>query len=492
MNVTEPFNTAFILTVLGALMALSVLSSRAAGKAGIPVAVMFIGFGVLAGEEGIGGIAFDDFAFAFRIGTVALVLILFDGGLNTPLSAVRLARYPAGVLATLGVLLTGALVAVAGHFFGLDWPTAALLGAIVSSTDAAATFSVLRGSGLHLKKRVGATLEVESGLNDPMAVILTIGMTRVLVEGQLSWWTLLLDVAVEMAVGGLVGVGVGLAGRQILKRAGLSAGGLYPVLTLALAFLAFGLPTLFHGSGFLAVYVAALLIGNADIRYRSGVLRVHDAVAWFGQVTMFLVMGLLVTPSKLLAAAPLGLGLGLVLALVARPVAIVLCLLPFPYSWKERGFIGWVGLRGAVPIILATFPVLAAAPGARDVFHIVFFVVVVNAFVPGATVPWLTRKLSLQSDSPPPPAAALEMVSTQLLSGEMVSFYIAPASAACGAAIVDLPFPDSATASILIRGAQLIGPRGNTVLQAGDHLYVFCTSEDLPLVRLIFGQQEAS
>ena len=490
MSAAEPLSTALLLTALGVLMAVSVLFSRVAGRVGIPVALLFIVVGVLAGSEGIGGIEFDDYAFTFRIGTVALVLILFDGGLNTPLSSVKEAIRPAGLLATAGVVLTAGLVAIAGRLLGLPWMPAMLLGSIVSSTDAAAVFSVLRGSGIHLKRRVGVTLELESGLNDPMAIILTVAMTEAIVSGELSWWRIVVGAITQLAVGGAAGIGIGYLGRELLKRAHLPAAGLYPVLTLALAFVAFGVPTLLHGSGFLAVYLAAMLMGNEAIRYRSGVLRVHDAVAWFAQVTMFLVLGLLVFPSQLIALAPIGLAIGAIVAVVARPLAVMPLLLPFHYRWPERVYIAWVGLRGAVPVILATFPVLAGAPGAKEIFNLVFFVVVVSAVIPGATVQWLTRRMGLVSQAPPPSPAVLEIASTQLLSGEMVGFHVEPASAVAGATISDLPFPPTATAAMIVRGTDLIAPRGSTTLQAGDHVYIFCKSEDLPLVKLMFGRQE--
>ena len=268
----EPLPTAFLLTVAGMLMLVSVLLSRASGRSGLPVAMLFLGIGVVAGSDGPGGIEFNDYGSAFRLGTVALVLILFDGGLNTPLSAVRAAIRPASLLATVGVVATAALMALAAHWlFHFEWSMALLLGAIVSSTDAAAVFSVLRGSGLHLKRRVGTTLELESGLNDPMAVLLTIALTQNLAHGEeLNGWALLLEVLVQMGVGGALGLGLGLGGRLIIKRLRLQVAGLYPVMTLALAFLAFGLPTLFHGSGFLAVYAVGVLLGNETLRYRTG------------------------------------------------------------------------------------------------------------------------------------------------------------------------------------------------------------------------------
>jgi cell volume regulation protein A len=444
-----------------------------------------------AGSEGLGGFAFEDYRFTFRLGTVALVLILFDGGLNTPLTSVREGLKPAALLATAGVVLTSLGVAVGARWFGMSWAHALLLGAIVSSTDAAAVFSVLRGSGLWLRRKVGVTLEVESGINDPMAVILTIAMTQALVSSApLPWWRVALDAFWQMVIGLGFGLGVGQGGRWLMRVVRLPAAGMYPVLTLALAFLAFGLPTLFSGSGFLAVYVAALLIGNEAIRYRSGLIKVHDAVAWVAQVTMFLMLGMLVFPSELWEVGPMGLAVGLVLAVLVRPLATLLCLVPFQYSWRERAYLSWVGLRGAVPIILATYPVLAGAPGARQVFNIVFFVVVVNTLVPGATVPWLTRALGLVDPSPPPPPAVLELSSTQLLSGDIASFFIDAASAASGASLSELPFPETATAAMIVRGTELLAPKGNTQLRPGDHVYVFYKPEDLPLVRLIFGRPE--
>ncbi|XXF78609.1 potassium/proton antiporter [Myxococcaceae bacterium GXIMD 01537] len=488
---TEPLPTAALLTVSGVLLAVSVLFSRASRRFGVPVAMFFLGIGMLAGSEGPGGIVFESYGFAFRLGTVALVLILFDGGLNTPLGAVRTALRPATVLATVGVAVTAVLVGLAAHLlFGFDWKHSLLLGAIVSSTDAAAVFSVLRGSGIQLKRRVGSTLELESGINDPMAFILTMALTHAVVRGERLSWSVLTEAVVQLVVGGGLGVALGLAGRQLLKRLRLQVAGLYPVMTLALAFLAFGLSTLAGGSGFLAVYVLGVLLGNEAIRYRTGLLRVHDALAWLSQVAMFLVLGLLVDPHSLLEVAWVGLGLSLFLAFVARPLAVLLCLLPFRFPAREVLFIGWVGLRGAVPIILATFPVLAGASGSREEFNIVFFIVVVNGFVPGATVPWMTRKLGLASSAPQPPPAVLEIASTQLLRGELSAFYIGAASAVAGAPISELPFPHGASVMLVVRGLELVAPKGDTVLQPGDHVYVISGPEDLGLLRLLFGQME--
>lgn len=492
MATTEPHATALLLVVLGALLVVSVTFSRASQRLAVPVALVFLGIGMLAGSEGIGGIAFEDYAFAFRLGTVALVLILFDGGLNTPVSAVRSALRPAGALATVGVLGTAGLLAAAAHALGLAWPPAMLLGAIVSSTDAAAVFSVLRTSGISLKRRVGTTLEVESGINDPMAVILTIAMTEhLLAPSTPIGWSLLSEVVLEVAIGAALGAAIGYGGRALLTRYRLPAGGLYPALTLGLAFLAFSVPTLVHGSGFLGVYVAAVVLGNGTLPYHPGLLRVHDALAWLSQIVMFLVLGLLAFPSRLREVAGTGLALALFLAIVARPLVVALCLAPFrSYTWRDRFYVGWVGLRGAVPIILAIFPVLARAPGASEVFDLTFFIVVVNALVPGTTVPWITRRLRLDAHEPPPPRAVLEIESVQPLGGDLLSYYIDEALAVAGEPLRDLPFPEGSSVVLIVRGREVLAPRGDSVLEVGDHAYVFARTEDRPLLQLMFGREE--
>jgi cell volume regulation protein A len=492
MNPAEPNATALLLTTCGLLLAVSVVFSRASLQAGVPIALIFLLIGMLAGSEGVGRIAFEDYRFAFRLGSIALALILFDGGLNTPVGAVRKVWAPAGLLATLGVVLVAALVAAAGRFLGLEWSETLLIGAVVSSTDAAAVFSVLRGSGLHLKRRVGLTLEVESGANDPMAVILTTTLTQNLLHPEyISVIAIAGEIARQLVVGGLVGLAVGYGGRLLLGRLHLASGGLYPALTLAIAFLAFGFATLALGSGFLAVYVAGLVLGNGQLPYRSGLLRVHDALAWLSQIGMFLVLGLLVFPSRLLDVASIGLALSLVLAVIIRPVVVALLLQPFRYPPREQLFIGWTGLRGAVPVVLATFPVLAGAPGAGRIFDLVFFIVVASAIVPGATVAWAARRLGLHAPEPPAPQAVLAVESRVPLRGELLSFYIDEAVAVSGVALEELEFPDGAAVALVVRGDELVPPKPATVLQPGDHAYVIAQKEDLPLIRLMFGRAEA-
>jgi cell volume regulation protein A len=487
----EPLATALLFTTFAALIVASVVFSRAFERTGVPVGLVFLAIGMLAGSEGIGGIEFDDYRFAFQIGTAALVLILFDGGLNTPVDALKRVMAPAGLLATLGVAGTAALTAAGARVLGFQWPQALLLGAIVSSTDAASVFAVLRSSGIGLRRRVGSTLEVESGLNDPMAMILTIALTLAIVRGDTPAMPgLLLAVAQELIIGGVIGVVIGWIARASLIRLRLRALGLYPVVTIALALLAFGVATLAHGSGFLAVYVAGVAIGNGELPYRHGVIRTHDAIAWLGQIVMFLFFGLLVFPTQLPAVAIPALGLALVLAFIARPVFALACLLPFGFTVREAGYIGWIGLRGAVPIVLAIYPVLERVPGAHLIFNVVFFVVVANAILPGATVKWATRWFGMEVDEPPRPHAVLELESMAPIKGELMTFYVDEALAVAGVPLSELPFPEGAAAALIIRGDEMIPPKGTTVLAPGDYIYLFARPEDRHFMLLMFGRPE--
>jgi potassium/hydrogen antiporter len=491
MPSSEPAATALLLTICGVLLAVSVLSSRASQRIGVPIALFFLGVGILAGSEGIGGIPFSDYRLAFRMGSVALALILFDGGLNTPMEVIRRVWAPAGVLASVGVLLVAGLVAGVAHLGGLGWPEALVLGAIVSSTDAAATFAVLRASGLQLKRRVAATLEVESGANDPTAVILTTTLTfNLMSPGELAVSEMLLGILTQLLIGAAIGIGAGYAGRALIGRLHLVTGGLYPALLLAFGLLSFGVATLAEGSGFLAVYLTGIVLGNGPLPYRGGLLRIFDALAWLAQIGMFLMLGLLVFPSRLGEMAPLGLGVALVLAVLIRPLVVALCLAPFRYPRNEVLFIGWVGLRGAVPIVLATFPVLVGAPGAERIFNLVFFICVVGAIIPGGTVAWATRRLGLGSPEPPAPHAVLAIESRVPLKGELMSFYIDDALVVSGVRLEELDFPEGASVALIVRGEQLIPPKGGTALLPGDHVYLVVQPEDRPLIQLMFGRQE--
>lgn len=487
-HVTEPATTALMLAILGVLMGASVLLSRVAGRISVPVPLLFLAVGMAAGSEGIGRVAFADYGLAFRIGTVALVLILFDGGLNTSLGAVKRAVGPAVMLATVGVGATAALVAVAARLCGLPWPSAFLLGAVVSSTDAAAVFAVLRGSGIELTKRVATTLELESGLNDPLAVLLTLMLAGAL--GHPGAGRLVVGGVLQLVLGLGGGVVVGLLGRFLVTHGRPAAAGLWPVLTVALAFGAFGVTTLVGGSGFLATYTAAVVMGNGRVPDRSGLRRVHDALAWLAQVVMFVVLGLLSTPSHLVTVGAVGLAIALGLAFVARPAAVLLCLLPFRFHAREVAFVGWVGLRGAVPIVLAAYPVLAGAPHAEYIFDVVFFIVVVNAVVPGATVRRAAARFGVEHHGPPPPSAVLEIASTRPLADEVMSFCIDHACAVAGAAPADVPLPPEAAVVLVVRGDRLIAPGDAGTLAPGDHVFVVCRPDDRREVALLFGREE--
>ena len=489
-HLAEPAATALLLALSGALLLLSALFSRASGRVGVPMVLAFLVVGVAAGVPRTAAREFADYAIAFRIGVGALVLILFDGGLNTSLDAVRQAIRPAAVLATFGVVGTAGIVALTARGAQVPWETALLLGAVISSTDAAAVFSTLRASGVSLKRRVGTTLEVESGINDPLAVILTVLLTENLLQplGGSAVWHGLLDIVLQVAVGAIVGYGVGRVG-VLVARVRFPASGLYPVVTLALAFLAFGVATLLHGSGFLAVYLCALLLGNQRLPYATSLRRVHDAAAWLGQIAMFLLLGLLVRPARLIEVAPVALGIAIVLAVVARPVVVMACLAPFRrYTPRDSLYVGWVGLRGAVPIVLATYPVWREAPGADWIFHVVFFIVVVNGILPGATVPWMTRLLDLESAEPARPPTVLEIESSRPLAGELASYFVDEALPAAGTAISELPFPEGSSVALVVRGDEIIAPRGATVLMPGDYVFVRTRPGDRALLHLIFGR----
>lgn len=485
----EPTTTALLLTAAGILLILSVLFSRTSERVGVPIVLVFLMIGLAVGN--LLPDHFVDFELAFRIGTVGLVLILFDGGLNTPFRQVRAYLFPASVLATVTVVGTALLVALLAYTLGLGWTEALLLGAIVSSTDAAAVFSTLRGSGVQLRRKVGATLELESGLNDPMAVILTLTLTAQLISGApFDAWSFIVQVIAQLAIGLIAGLIIGWCGSQLLARIRVPAAGLYPALTVALALLAFGLPTLFMGSGFLAVYMAALMLGNQRLPYRSGILRVHDAMAWLGQITMFLVLGLLAVPELLAASGWRGLILALGLALIARPLMVLLCLAPFGYRLKESGFIAWVGLRGAVPILLATYPVLAGVDGASELFHLVFFIVVVNALIPGATVRWVADWFKVERSGLERPSPVLEINAIEALPVQIISFRLDPAALVTGHKAAALPLPEGASVLLLVRGKTALAVGKETTLEADDHVHIMVQPDDKRAVELMFGLRE--
>ena len=483
----EPGSTAVLLAAIGLLLVLAGLASPISNRLGVPALVLFLLLGMLAGSEGIGRIPFDDYALAYRLGTVALVLILFDGGLNTSRVVLQRAALPAGLLATVSVLVTALIVAGVGMLLGLSPAVALLVGAVVSSTDAAAVFSVLRSSGVRLRESTGATLEVESGLNDPMAVFLTVLATEFALGQPLGPGDVALLFAQQFTVGAAAGVALGYGARWLLRALELPAAGLYPVLTVAVAFLSFGVATLLGGSGFLAVYATGLVLASGSMPYRAGVRRVHDALAWLSQILMFTILGLLVVPSNLIPAMGAGVALAATLAFVARPLGVLAVLAPLRVPRRELFFVSWVGLRGAVPIILGAYPVVRGVAGAEEVFHMVFFAVLVSSFVPGATVAWLARRLGLADAQPPSPAASIELVSLREFPGDFIWYYVAPVSAAAEAAVRDLSLPEGCLITLIVRERNVLVPKGSTELRAGDHVCAFVPPEARGLLDLLFG-----
>lgn len=462
------------LILLGAvLLVIGIVSSKFSQRLGLPVLVLFIGVGMLAGEDGFGRIAFDNFAAAHAIGTVALAIILFDGGLQTRTASLRAAWKPAAVLATLGVLATAAITGFAASaILSLPLVEGMLLGSIVASTDAAAVFSVLRSQGLHLRRRLAATLEIESGSNDPMAIFLTLGLIQLLTGRADSAWDLAALFVSQMGVGAGVGLGVGWLTVRVINGINLNAAGLYPVLAGACGFVAFGLAALLGGSGFLSIYLAGIVVGNSRIVFQRGTFLFMDGLAWIGQIAMFVVLGLLSTPSELVKVAGAGLLVSAVLIFVARPLAVVPLLWPFGYSWREQVLIAWVGLKGAVPIILATFPLLFNLPNGRLLFDVVFFIVLVSAVLQGWTLPFFAERLGLHEEKSPGPAASLELVALREVDADVLDYVVAPGSWLAGRMVKNLRLPEGAVLAMIARGSTLVAPRGGTDLRPGDHLFV--------------------
>ncbi len=477
----------FILIGSGVVF-ISILASAMTARLGAPLLLVFLVMGMLFGTDGPGGIQFEDIRLAHLLGTLALAVILFDGGLSTDGKDFRVGLYPALVLATLGVLITAAVLAgFIALWLGWGWQEGLLLGAIVSSTDAAAVFSLLRAHGLELKQRVGATLEIESGSNDPMAIFLTVVLIT-LIQGdpqQAEAWRLVSEFVIQMGLGGIFGLAGGFSLVWLVNHLRMPAG-LYPLAVLAGAFCLFGLTAALGGSGFLAIYLTGLVIGNQPLKARLEIARFHDGLARLAQIGMFLMLGLLVKPSELLAVAQTALVVALVLILVARPFAVGLCLLPFRFPWREQAFIGWVGLRGAVPIILTLFPQLVGLPQAQMIFNIVFFVVLVSLLIQGWTVITLARRLGL--DIPPssthlhrieldlPGQPDLELIGYRLNEGAPILTR--------GAERPELPCRVRLVAGL--RQGRLLDRCEPTDWQVADELYLLAETQALPELDRLF------
>ncbi len=477
----------YVLIAAAVLLLGSIFASRISDRFGIPALLLFLALGMLAGSDGPGGLYFDDPALAQAVGVVALAFILFSGGLDTEWKSIRPVARDAVLLATLGVVVTAIVMGgLAKLVLGLSWPTALLLGSIVSSTDAAAVFSILRSKSVSLKGQLKPLLEFESGSNDPMAVFLTVGMIQIISQPSASISSLVGRFFVQMIVGGLAGFVFGRVVVIVINRIRLGYDGLYPVLTLAWVALAYGLTSVIGGNGFLAVYIMGIAVGNREFIHRRSILRFHDGLAWLMQIAMFLTLGLLVFPSQLLPVAGMGLLLAFGLMFVARPVGVFLCLARSSWSVREKLFISWVGLRGAVPIILATFPLLAGVPSSGLIFNIVFFVVLTSALLQGVSLPLVAHWLGV--DMPAPPRRALPLEYNPAVAGttELTEIVLADGCRAAHKAIVDLGLPSQFLIVLVGRQGEYIIPSGAFVLEPGDTILAIADRESLEDAKMSF------
>lgn len=476
-----------LILIAGALLAAGLVASVVAVRVRVPSLVLFLGVGMLVGSDGFGWIAFDDYRLARTIGVISLALILFEGGLTSALLHLRPVLSPAISLAFGGTLLTAvAMGAAAATLFGFSIKEGLLLGAVLSSTDGAAIFGLLRGSTL--ARKLARTLEGESGCNDPIAVLLVLGFIDLLTRPGYSGYDMILLFVRELGIGLLVGILVGRVAVVVLHRARLATAGLYPVASLTVAALAYGGADTLHGSGFLAVYLAGLIVGSATIPAERTVVSFHQGLGWVAQVTMFLTLGLLVAPSQLGAVALDATLLALALVFVARPLAVAVVTLPFSYNWRERLILGWAGMRGAVPVVLATFPVIDRVPHSLRFFNIVFFAVLVSTVVQGSTFEAVARRLRLTTSEPALPRPLSEAGTIRRLGAEVLEFTIAATDAIAGAHVRDLALPRDAVVSVIVRGPRAIAPRGSTRLRAGDELHLLISEESAPLVRSLMGR----
>jgi cell volume regulation protein A len=465
------------------LFLISILASGVASRAGAPLLLVFLGVGMLAGREGVGGIAFESFEVAYGVGSIALAIILFDGGMRARAESSKIGLRPALSLATVGVLLTTTVVATGLHWLlHFSWAQSFLIGAIVGSTDAAAVFSMLHAKGLQLKKRVGTTLEIESGCNDPMAVFLTLILVEVVrYDYEVEGLALILEFLYQFGVGALLGWTGGQVLSKTISKISLTAG-LYPLLAAAGGLTLFGLVTTLGASGFLAIYIAGLIVGNTEAHAANNIRRVHDGLAWLAQISLFLMLGLLVTPTTLTEYWLVGVVVALLLVFVARPLAVLVSLSPFRFPAREKLFISWVGLRGAVPIVLATFPVLGGLPDAELYFNVAFVTVLFSLIFQGWTVipcaRWL--KLKLPVENAPYYAESLEVPGSSDLT--VVGYKIADNSPITKRRIDSLMAPDGIRFIAAFRGDESVHSVDDHVIEAGDSIYVISPQEKVSLV----------
>ncbi|MFG1613180.1 potassium/proton antiporter [Nonomuraea wenchangensis] len=460
-----------VLLAGGLVLLASIAAARTATKLGLPGLLLFLALGVLLGEDVL-GIDFDDAQLAQLLGTTALAIILVEGGLSTRWSDIRRLMLPSALLSVLGVAVSVAITASGAHLLlGLDWQLSLLLGAIVSSTDAAAVFSVLRA--LPLPRRVAGLVEAESGFNDAPTVILVIvfstGVTDLpdplSIAGQIGF---------ELVAGAAIGLAIGWAGTAALRFVALPASGLYPLATVGLGVIAFAAAGAVHASGFLAAYLTGLLLGNAVLPHRAATRSFAEGIGWLAQIGLFVMLGLLVTPSELPTALLPAVLIGLVLLLVARPVSVAACLTPFRMGWRHQAFISWAGLRGAVPIVLATYPIVAAVPGSHQLLNIVFVLVVIFTLIQGPTLPLIARLLRITQ---PHQAREVEIEAAPLnvLAADLLTLTIPAGSRMNGVEIFELRLPKPSIVTLIIRDGDTLVPEPDTPLREGDEVLIVTT-----------------
>ncbi|MEP0822810.1 MAG: potassium/proton antiporter [Ignavibacterium sp.] len=481
----------YILLAGSVLILISTAIGKLSDNLGVPTLVLFLVVGMLAGSEGPGGIQFDDPGLASSIGIVALVFILFGGGLDTKWHDVRRVLVPAVGLSTFGVLVTALTVGGFTYYF-LDVPIeyGFLLGSIISSTDAAAVFSVLRSKNVSLKGRLRPLLELESGSNDPTAVFLTAGFLSIIRTPETTFVNLLGLFVVQMGLGGVLGYFMGRAMVVLLNRLRFSYDGIYPVFALAFACLIYASTAVLGGSGFLAVYIAGIVLGNSEFVQKKSLFRFFDGLAWLSQIGMFLALGLQVFPSRLVPVITIGLLVSGFLMFVARPLSVFVMLAPTQFDWREKLFISWVGLRGSVPIILATFPLLAGIPRADLLFNLVFFIVLTSALLQGWSIPLAARLLGLATPLERKKSHPLEFEPMAGSDTELVDLTVPYHSDVVGKSIVELGLPPNSLIVLIGRGDQYLVPSGGSVFEPGDTILILVNKADLPVVREILSRRK--
>ena len=476
----------------GALFLVSILATTLSPRMGMPLLLVFLIIGMLVGEDGFLGFEFENVKAAYFIGSLALAVILFDGGLRTEISLFRVGLRPALSLATLGVVITVAVCgALASWILNITLLEGLLLGAIVGSTDAAAVFSVLTNQGLALKARVGAALEIESGLNDPMAVFLTLILVELVVKSTSGFTIWLLgDFVWQMAAGTVIGIFGGKVLVMAIQRLSLSPG-LYPLLALFGGVFVFGFAAVVHASGFLAVYLAGLIVGNKVSRGLYNIQRFHDGFAWLAQISLFLMLGMLVSPHELLGYGISALLLGAVLIFVARPIAVWISLIPFQFSWQEKTFISWVGLRGAVPIVLAMFPWMAGVENWKFFFNLAFVMVILSLIVQGWTVGPAARALKLNVPSKSSRVQRVELGVPGEIGHEFIGYQLADDSPVLSKSLKKIRFPSKSQLLCLLRNGESCVLQENEKFQTNDHVFFLSNPEDIEaLEKLLVGVNE--